>query len=1286
MFTNNYLNLKTNKAAQRAIAWCLIALMLFGLVPNFGVNTVQAAESTPAVNLSDLIDKNGGAVTIPVNESAVGPKIVSHNSPGGTAGYLAEYNTSGVHGYGYCMQHWKGAGNGMNIKLNDAKKANGMLANVFYMGFTDDSHAAKTQFVTDLATLADKITQEAGKGNVLSPDWATWLHSLPDDKANEYWRKATQIAVWMATDTASGKPNMVLENQLVYKDGTVKSAYSNLEGDGFDYIKNSNNSSAEAQHVLKAAKALYLVSSYFSAKGFDITQREAKMVTYPIQRSELRDYYSGDTIDFKNAGPIPGKGNIVKAFEDGCTAIVEKDGFYEIYYMTVSQTQFGGTMRISIADTSQNVPAGTVLKGLTKEDCMALGIDEDYAFPDKSGQQIELIMKKENIAPANNTDNGFGIINLPMDGNYDESRKINYPCYYKLCIPTSSVSEGDTTPVSIDIETQCTSLYKYDLYKGENNNSNMQDFALGDTVAADTNHNAVVWAGAESVIVPVLEKKSSDGSVLSGVTFKFDGPTSTSLTTDSSGKIFAQWTDSSASNYLAPGSYTVTETSVPAGYKKDPSSKTITLNADGSTSGTLTFTNTTDPHNPDGVIKKISTSGIGLAGAVFEFTSTSGAGGGTYTSDSEGIVPVQWTDKNKPNYIAPGTYLVKETVPPPGYNLDSGGAQQITLYADGKVSGQLTFVDSKKPSLLVYKSDENGNPLPGAVFSIWKDGQAMGTTEPTGANGYAEIENVENGYYEFQEYSAPAGYLLSTEKKGINVDINNIVSEMAVNVVSFKNYKTITIHILKQDDSGNGLPGAVIELKIDGRDAGRYTTGTDGSVDVNYDQIKGYLDMSRDTWTVEAREVTPPEGYLLNDTNWQTIEMTRGQDPVPFVFTDSKYPRIEIVKLENGTTTGLPGAVFEVAIDGTSIGTDFTSGAGGKIVINYDKYSRFLGDGVNQADKVWDVAVREITAPDGYLIDNDDWQHAQLKLGQTLAPFTFTDSKYPDIKIIKLDRETGDPLPNTSFRIQIDGTSFIAEKKTDEKGEIVITYAEFGHFLTEAGDKDRDSWTITVTELEPTQFYNKDKQQTSGDYTQTQQLKHGQALSVFEFKDTHYRDIKVFKRDSETNWLLKGATFRLHCVAAENKDAGNITDRELTTDEKGYVIFENIPNGTYELTEIAAPFGYDNNSEKKTVIVTSDNDRVIEFEFKNAPKSGLLIRKIDSVTKQPLANVEFRITPLAPLDSPSWTAVTDDNGLIVKENLPAGTYRIEEITTVDGYVLNDKAQLIEINKFSLRVK
>ena len=431
--------------------------------------------------------------------------------------------------------------------------------------------------------------------------------------------------------------------------------------------------------------------------------------------------------------------------------------------------------------------------------------------------------------------------------------------------------------------------------------------------------------------------------------------------------------------------------------------------------------------------------------------------------------------------------------------------------------------------------------------------------------------------------------------RSLHINFDNEHYTLTSSSLIFQNFDGSSIHILKKDDSGNGLRGAVFEVQIDGTTIGTYSSGEDGSVTVSYDELKEYLDPAKGSWTVGVREITPPTGYLLNDTDWHFAEMKLGEDPKQFVFTDSIYPRIEIVKLENGTEKALPGAVFEVAIDGKSIGTDFTSGPDGKIVINYEQYSRFLGDGVNQADKVWDVAVREITPPDGYLLDNDDWQHAQLSLGQTLVPFVFTDSKYPDIKIIKIDSETGERLSNASFRIQIDGTSFIAEKKTNEQGEIVITYAEFGRFLTEAGDKDRDMWTITVTELEPPQFYNKDKQQTSGDYTQTQQLKHGQSLSVFEFKDTHYRDIKVYKRDSETNWLLKGATFRLHCVAAENKDAGSITDRELTTDENGYVIFENVPNGTYELTEIAAPVGYENNNEKKTVIVTSDSDRVIEI-------------------------------------------------------------------------------------------
>ncbi|MDE7242569.1 MAG: hypothetical protein K2O18_01135 [Oscillospiraceae bacterium] len=338
----------------------------------------------------------------------------------------------------------------------------------------------------------------------------------------------------------------------------------------------------------------------------------------------------------------------------------------------------------------------------------------------------------------------------------------------------------------------------------------------------------------------------------------------------------------------------------------------------------------------------------------------------------------------------------------------------------------------------------------------------------------------------------------------------------------------------------------------------------------------------------------------------------------------------------------------------------------------------------------WTFTAREITAPDGYLIDNAGWQILEVNKGQSLAKMTFTDTKYPEIVILKIDRETGKPVPNTTFRVVIDGTSFAQEMTTDEKGEIHITYEEFEHFLDES-DKGKLDWTVTVTELMPAANYNRDKQLSSGDYTQTQQLKFGQSACKFTFEDTSFRSIKVYKKDAETRWLLAGASFTLHCISADDpKEGANITDRTLTTDKDGYVLFENVPNGTYELYESTPPFGYTDTgafwgdgeaSAHRTVIVTSGNDPVIEFERYDYPTTGLLIKKIDSVTRQPVEGARFLITPHSPLTKEPWEATTDENGTIVaeSEHLEPGTYTIKEIYAPDGYVKDEQSQTISVS-------
>lgn len=669
------------------------------------------------------------------------------------------------------------------------------------------------------------------------------------------------------------------------------------------------------------------------------------------------------------------------------------------------------------------------------------------------------------------------------------------------------------------------------------------------------------------------------------------------------------------------------------------------------------------------------------------------------TTNALGVIHLQWADPGGEDYIPPGSYTVTEISPPPGYEKGSNPSEaHLTLHYDIKnkiqtKSGLLVFENNPYHTVQIEKWSE-GTPLPGATFEIWCDGVLV-ATKTTGDDGKIywtgeDGQGAKSGLYMIREIKAPDGYLLPTRTtQWINVDATD--TSIFKHVVSFDNYKYPDIRIKKVSNGTNdALAGALFEVMIDGEVLGTYTTNPGGEIVIDYGTYGRFLEENnlfegKTSWTVTVTELVAPDGYFIDDPNVQTAELKQGETLKTFTFTDTKYPEFWLWKYEEGTENPLQGAVFEVAIDGTTFGT-FTTNRDGYIHITYDDYRQFIKNGNSES---WTFTAREITPPDGYLIDNKDWQIIEINKGQSKGEMVFTDTKYPEIVILKIDRETGKPLPNTTFRIMIDGTSFEAEKATDEKGEIHLTYEEYGRFLDET-DKDKKDWTITVTELYPTAGYNRDKQLTSGDYTQTQQLKFGQDKTMFTFEDTSFRSIKVIKKDAETNWLLSGATFVLHCIEADDpKDGANVTDRVLTTNEEGYVIFEKIPNGTYELYESSSPFGYadpddgywgDNEeANHRTVIVTSDNDPVIEFERYNQPQSGLLIRKIDAVTKQPIPNVRFLITPHSPLTKEPWEATTNDNGVIVEENLPLGTYTIKEIATVDGYVLNEQSQTISID-------
>lgn len=713
-----------------------------------------------------------------------------------------------------------------------------------------------------------------------------------------------------------------------------------------------------------------------------------------------------------------------------------------------------------------------------------------------------------------------------------------------------------------------------------------------------------------------------------------------------------------------------------------------------------------------------------------------------WKTDDNGLLHLQWTDPKGEDYIPPGTYKVTEKTPPPGYD-HTDESRYIVLRADGSFSGKLIFKNNKLRSLKIKKVSIDNEPLAGAQFDIMRDGKLVqscttgddGTFTYTGAGG----DGIEDGLYTVKETAPPPGHLLPFDNvQWVDIRASDLLDDETV-VLTFKNYEDITIRIGKyKSGTTKGLPGAMFDVYINAERLGRYQSGPDGTVDITPEEygdfIQKYGWANAASWTITVEEVVPPDGYLLGDDRSQTLEAHQGQKNVEFKFYDVEYPKIKITKRDvNYPEKVLKGAVFDIKINDRSIGERMTD-ENGEIIISYDDYSRFLGDevagGTFTDDELFDVAVKEILAPSGYLIQDNTWHHKTLNRHQGLLEFEFFDMAYPEIWVRKSDSENHDlHLAGTSFGLAIDGVegphlqfSTTEEDVKNNDGWHKITWEEFERYLHDIGGDAVDlggstTRTIRVTEQQPTQFYNRDKQLGSPvgqDYTLTGELGPNQKVIAFDFYDTHYRSLKVTKIDSETGWELKGAEFTLKCVSLEDTtlhgttasggwDAG--VSRQGLTNAEGYYVFENLPNGIYELTETHPPQGYhsiddtdstlrgywtDNKkSGTRTIQITSASgsdgqpgvqNRVIEYAYANQPKSGLKILKQDGVNREPIESARFRITPLAPLEMEPFERETDANGVIVIESdLTNGSYMVEEIYVPEPYNLDKTPQYVEID-------
>ena len=155
--------------------------------------------------------------------------------------------------------------------------------------------------------------------------------------------------------------------------------------------------------------------------------------------------------------------------------------------------------------------------------------------------------------------------------------------------------------------------------------------------------------------------------------------------------------------------------------------------------------------------------------------------------------------------------------------------------------------------------------------------------------------------------------------------------------------------------------------------------------------------------------------------------------------------------------------------------------------------------------------------------------------------------------------------------------------------------------------------------------------------------------------------IGVYKLDeADTERALAGAVF-------EVRDAlGKLFDT-ITTNKDGYAETIEIPVGVYKVREVQPPAGFILSDEVKTVTLTTEDKEAAVFELTNKANE-VKVRKLDSHTKQPLANADIKVTDTS--GKVFFEGKTGTDGYINMTELPAGRYTWQEVVAPEAYSID----------------
>ena len=568
-----------------------------------------------------------------------------------------------------------------------------------------------------------------------------------------------------------------------------------------------------------------------------------------------------------------------------------------------------------------------------------------------------------------------------------------------------------------------------------------------------------------------------------------------------------------------------------------------------------------------------------------------------------------------------GNYTVYERVAPLNHLLSDTPAQNIKVEY-GKVA-ELTCWNEPYGTLRVEKLSNTGAHLPGAMVQIKHIESGVTYTAETNFAGYAIFDNIRPGAYEIKEITAPSGWLKD------DATYTATVSTGEMTTFSIVNKELPGLRIIKYDRKNMvAMSGVTFEVWRDGVSLGKFRTDEFGEILLT--------DVAPGTYrTVEVD--TGSDGHIL-DTTPQEVELSAGDGIKELLFFNDVKPGLRLVKVDSTDPSKvIPNAVFEIkSVAGDYGPKEFTTDQNGEIDLSKLPTGAYVVTEKSCEGYVIDQAQRIIQ-----LAPNED------------AQFVFTNTIKPALQIIKTSSD-GSRLKNVSFRIARieDGTHYL-DRMTNEQGEILISDLEPGVYSVRETSTD-SSHILDLREYHVELFPGK--------------------TSTLTIENQKRPNLTVYKHDADTGEPIADTVFEVRAADGHSVD-------QIKTDSEGKAELKNLLPGVYEISEKSVPSPWLLDAPSQLVTLYPNRDHTVYFE--NHQKPSLTVKKVDSVTGDPLQGAKFQVTYASnSTDSGEINDLgifyTDENGQFQISGLRDGWYKISELEPPAGYSIKEATQEVYI--------